>query len=161
MIGLVAFAQEGDSTPKIIFDGIEYESYGEEFQPAGVLNTKQMLENYEAMAIGDSLQVVFKGKVNSVCKSMGCWVRIGLDESENESFVKFKDHEFFVPLSSEDADAVVNGYAFIKETTVDQLRHYAEDAGKSEEEINAITEPKIEYTFTATGILLKQVDEEQ
>ena len=33
-------------------------------------------------------------------------------------------------------------------------RHYAEDAGKSKEEIEKITEPKIAYTFLADGVLI-------
>jgi hypothetical protein len=41
-------------------------------------------------------------------------------------------------------------------TTVAQLRHYAEDAGKSKEEIAKITEPKIELTFMADGVIVKK-----
>ena len=60
-----------------------------------------------------------------------------------------------MPLNAE-GEVVVNGKAFVTETTVDELRHYAEDAGKSEEEIAAITESKFEYRFLADGVLLKQ-----
>ena len=41
-----------------------------------------------------------------------------------------------------------------KITTVEQLRHYAEDAGKSKEEIAKITEGKREITVNAKGILV-------
>jgi hypothetical protein len=34
------------------------------------------------------------------------------------------------------------------------LRHYAEDAGDSQEEIEKITEPKINFGFEADGIKL-------
>jgi hypothetical protein len=34
------------------------------------------------------------------------------------------------------------------------LRHYAEDAGKSKAEIAAITEPKREVSFEASGVLI-------
>ena len=37
-------------------------------------------------------------------------------------------------------------------TSVEDLRHYAEDEGKSEEEIMAITEPVEELKFMATGV---------
>jgi hypothetical protein len=36
------------------------------------------------------------------------------------------------------------------------LRHYAEDAGASSAEIEAITEPKITYSFMADGVLLAE-----
>ena len=42
--------------------------------------------------------------------------------------------------------------AKIKEVSVDELKHYAEDAKKSQEEIDAIKEPKKELRFTASGI---------
>jgi hypothetical protein len=44
----------------------------------------------------------------------------------------------------------------VSETSVEELRHYAEDAGKSQEEIEAITEPKKTYSFVADGVLLKE-----
>ena len=40
--------------------------------------------------------------------------------------------------------------------SVADLKHYAEDAGKSEDEIAKITEPKIEYAFEANGVLIKR-----
>ena len=46
----------------------------------------------------------------------------------------------------------------MSKTSVEDLKHYALDAGKSESEIAAITKPKIEYSFEADGVLLKQAD---
>ena len=40
--------------------------------------------------------------------------------------------------------------------SVADLKHYAEDAGKSPEEIAKITEPSIEFAFEANGVLLKK-----
>ena len=53
-------------------------------------------------------------------------------------------------------EVIVNGKAYIKEVPIDELRHYAEDAGKSAEAIAAITELKRTYSFEADGVLLKQ-----
>ena len=39
--------------------------------------------------------------------------------------------------------------------TVKDQQHYAKDAGKSEEEIAAITSPKMVYNFEAEGVLIK------
>ena len=39
-----------------------------------------------------------------------------------------------------------------QETSVKELRHYAEDAGKSKEEIAKITKPKVEIRVLANGI---------
>ena len=40
--------------------------------------------------------------------------------------------------------------------SVDEQRHYAEDAGKTLEEITQIIEPKKTYSFEADGVLLIQ-----
>jgi hypothetical protein len=69
--------------------------------------------------------------------------------------VTFKDYGFFVPKDSKGKEVVIEGIAMRKVTPVDELRHYAEDAGKSPEEVAAITEPVQELAFEAVGVLLK------
>jgi hypothetical protein len=49
---------------------------------------------------------------------------------------------------------IVEGKAFVKETSVKELQHYAEDAGKTKEEIAKIIAPKKEFAFVANGVLL-------
>ena len=44
----------------------------------------------------------------------------------------------------------------IKEVSVDEQRHHAEDGGKSADEIASITEPKRTYSFEADGVLLRR-----
>lgn len=68
--------------------------------------------------------------------------------------VKMKDHKFLVPLSMNGKTIVVQGTAEKKTTSVEMLKHYAEDAGKTKEEIAAITEPKQEIIIQATGIVV-------
>jgi hypothetical protein len=65
--------------------------------------------------------------------------------------VTFKDYGFFVPKDSKGHEMIVEGRAFIEETDVETLKHYAEDAGESEEDIAAITSPKLNYRFIAEG----------
>ena len=72
----------------------------------------------------------------------------------NEVRVTFKDYGFFMPKNISGEEVIVNGQAFVKEMPVEELRHYAEDAGKTKEEIEAITEPKRTYALVADGVLL-------
>ena len=60
-----------------------------------------------------------------------------------------------MPLDSENSEVIVEGRAFVTKVSVKEQRHYAEDAGKSEEEIAKITEPKFTYAFEADGVLMK------
>lgn len=99
---------------------------------------------------GQSKEVKVSGKVIEVCKAEGCWVRI--ETNTGSMLVKMKDHAFLVPVALEGKNILAEGVATFKETTVAQLRHFAEDAGKSKEEIAKITEPKKEIVFQAKGI---------
>ena len=71
-------------------------------------------------------------------------------------FVRFRDYEFFVPTDGVNGKtAVIEGNLFLDTITVEMRKHYAEDAGKSEEEIAAITEPEYDINFIADGVIIK------
>lgn len=107
-----------------------------------------------AMKGKDSMEVKLTAKVNAVCQVKGCWMRLDMENGE-EMMVKFKDYAFFVPKDATGKTATVEGWAKIHTTSVAELKHYAEDDGKSQEEIDAITEPKTEMVFEAKGVVLK------
>jgi hypothetical protein len=93
------------------------------------------------------------GKVVEVCQEKGCWMK--LENSNGEKLmVKFKDYGFFMPKDILGKQVVLDGEAVIKEVSVKQLQHYAKDAGKTEEEINKITQAKKETQFIAKGVLV-------
>ena len=133
---------------------IAYASFGKEINDADALSSDRMMEHYKGLKAGDTVDTKMKGKIVEVCSKKGCWMKLDMG-NDKQVMVKFKDYGFFMPLNAE-GDVVVNGKAFVTETSVEELRHYAEDAGKSAEEIAAITESKFEYQFLADGVLLKQ-----
>ena len=103
----------------------------------------------------DSVSTKVVGTVESVCQMKGCWMNIvSADNPDQAVFVKFKDYGFFMPLDIAGRRVIMEGYGFRELTSVDELRHYAEDEGKSAEEIAAITEPAEEYKFLASGVIL-------
>lgn len=59
-----------------------------------------------------------------------------------------------MPKDIKGRKVIMEGYAYKLVTPVEELRHYAEDEGKSKEEIEAITEPLEELKFMASGVLL-------
>ena len=131
-----------------------YQSFGEQIDDSNVMSKDEMIAQYKNLQIGDTVDVKFSSKVNSVCQAKGCWMR--LDLGDNESFVKFKDYGFFMPKDIAGQEVIVEGKAFVEETSVDDLKHFAEDAGKSQEEIDAITEPELTYSFISSGVLIPQ-----
>ena len=94
--------------------------------------------------------VVVQGKVVKVCEKKGCWLQLATDKTKVR--VKFKDYSFFVPLKLEGQTILARGILNKKTETVAELKHYAEDAGKSKAEIAKIMEPKLSYEFVASGI---------
>ncbi|MFT5858636.1 MAG: hypothetical protein ACI865_000724 [Flavobacteriaceae bacterium] len=99
--------------------------------------------------------VTFKGVIEETCSKAGCWVNI--DEGNGKSFmVRFKDH-FTIPIDTKSGTAAYfHGVAFNDTVSVEMLQHFAEDAGKSKDEISAITEVEINLGFTADGIVLEK-----
>ena len=132
-----------------------YASFGEKISQENALSAADMMTQYKGLKVGDSISVKFASNINDVCTKKGCWMKLELG-NESETMVRFKDYGFFVPLDSKGKEVVVEGKAFVKEVSVADLKHYAEDAGKSKEEIDAITQPKMEFAFEATGVLLKK-----
>lgn len=108
------------------------------------------------MGDADSLRVKVVGTVDEVCQKKGCWMSIINPENPEgeELFVKFKDYGFFMPLDISGKEVIMDGYAYREVTSVEELKHYAEDAKEPQEVIDAITEPKEEFKFLASGVLL-------
>ena len=100
----------------------------------------------------NEMKVKLKGVVTEVCKMEGCWIKV--KSPHGSMMVKMKDHAFMVPVILNGKTIVIDGIADEKITTVEQLRHFAEDAGKSKEEIGKIIEAKREITVQAKGILV-------
>lgn len=95
--------------------------------------------------------VAIKGTVTDVCEKKGCWLTIKTDD-DSQFFVKMKDYAFFVPTALKGKNVVLEGNAERKVISVDEQKHYAEDAKKPQSEIDAITKPKEEIRFVANGI---------
>lgn len=101
----------------------------------------------------DMATAKIKAKVLDVCPKKGCWVSLELENGE-KAFVKMKDYGFFVPVAAIGKTVVIDGEVKMKTTSVAELKHYAEDAKKPQQEIDAITQPKKEVRVLATGIVV-------
>lgn len=99
----------------------------------------------------------FNGKITAVvtevCQEKGCWMKVQREKG-TPMMVKFKNYGFFMPKNIVGKTVVLEGTASEKEISVEQLRHYAEDAGKSKKEINQIKKPQKDIQFTASGVLV-------
>jgi Domain of unknown function (DUF4920) len=132
-------------------------TFGETFKPKKALTYEALLAKLDKMdAKSAPIEVKVKGDVSAVCQTKGCWMKIVSKEDPKKPslFVKFKDYAYFMPKDLSGGKVVMKGKAYIEETSVDELRHYAEDDGKSPAEIAKITEPKRELKFMADGVVI-------
>ena len=127
----------------------KYDSFGEKIKPAGPEDVS-VLNNVSEAKQND---VKVEAEVESVCQAKGCWMKVKLADG-NTMRVTFKDYGFFVPKDISGKKIIFEGTPEVTTTSVDEQRHYAQDAGKSKEEIAKISEPKRELTFVATGVLV-------
>lgn len=140
-----------NNTPEPTAVTEEGEFFGEKISMDNTVAFDQFLAKMETV---DSMNVKVVGVVESVCKKKGCWVNVKSETSDKSMFVKFKDYGFFLPMDIEGEKVVLDGVAYREVTPVDELQHYAEDEGASAEEIAAITEPKEELKFMASGAVV-------
>ncbi|TYB80288.1 DUF4920 domain-containing protein [Bizionia gelidisalsuginis] len=166
-IALVSCKEENKATDAAVVETVtemvipenvtkgDYESFGKEIVADDAIAASSMAEHYKGMKIGDSIDSKIIAKIDEVCQAKGCWMKLDLGDEE-QAMVKFKDYAFFMPKDSKGKEVIINGKAYVKEVSVEEQRHYAEDAGESPEAIAAITEPKRTYSFEADGVLLKK-----
>lgn len=106
----------------------------------------------------DSVEMKLKARINQTCKKKGCWMTLQM-EDKNEMRVWFKDYGFFVPKNADGFESIITGFAYLDTVSVEMQKHLLEDAkseGKeiAQADIDAITEPKIEMGFEASGVMI-------
>lgn len=141
-ISFSSFSQTNYSTEKY---------YGEEFSVLDIKDYKSNKQNF----IADTENLIkIEGEILSSCPMKGCWMKI--KSEEDTILVRFKDYGFFVPKTGiEGKQILMSGKIFRDTISVDRLRHYAEDAKKSKEEIELITVPEYKINMIANAVAIR------
>ncbi|MFD2285547.1 DUF4920 domain-containing protein [Pedobacter petrophilus] len=124
--------------------------FGEEVKPGEVKPAAKM---EAAMGNKTTADMKIQGKVVDVCKKKGCWMTLEMPNGDPMR-VTFKDYAFFMPMDIVGKNVVLDGLAKKQTISVETLRHYAEDAKKTPEEVAKITDPKKEVAFEAKGVVI-------
>ena len=130
---------------------IEITKHGENITEEGTISSADFLAQFENK---DSLDVKLTANIAEVCSKKGCWMTMKLKSKSVR--VKFKDYDFFVPMSLEGKNIYIKGKLTREKVSIKDSRHYLEDAGASKKEIAAVTRPSYEFHFTASGVKLVQ-----
>jgi hypothetical protein len=126
--------------------------YGEKITADNAVSIRQL---HSELLRGGTFEGKVRGEIKEVCVNKGCWMTMALPDG-NLMRVTFKDYGFFVPTDAQGYQVVIEGLAVKSVTDVAMLRHYAEDAGKSREEIEAIQTGEESFTFEATGVIISK-----
>ncbi len=147
---LTAFAIAGNAQPPA-GDAKPGDWYGEKVTTDGAITIKDAVAKLNGGT--ETVDGKIKARITEVCPKKGCWLKLELENGET-AMVKMKDYGFFLPVAAVGKTVVIDGEVKIKTTSVAELKHYAEDAKKSKEEIAAITQPQKEVRVMAKGIVI-------
>ena len=124
--------------------------YGDKITLNNIIDFEKVKNLAENQA---EVETKIEGTILSTCPKKGCWMNVKVDQ--DTILVRFKDYGFFVPKEGQENNRVVMQGKAKKDTiSVDLLRHYAEDAGKSVKEIEKITQPEYKISFLADGVII-------
>ena len=140
-----ANAQESHDKEKVqAAKGVVYGKLSEEKNvvPVDELKGKMVDNKFEGQV---------QGKVVEVCQAEGCWIKVQRADG-TAMMVRAKDHAFLMPANIAGKTVVIEGTAVVKEVSEEMRKHYAEDAGKSKEEIAKIKGAEKDVQFSARGV---------
>lgn len=141
-IALGVNAQSKEKTPAA--KGVVYGVVANEGSPVSP-------EELGAKLVDNQYEGQVKARVVQVCKAEGCWIKVERKDGST-MMVRAKDHAFLMPENIVGKTVLIDGSATVKETTEEMRKHYAEDAGKSKEEIAKIKGSEKDIQFAAKGV---------
>lgn len=150
--------EEMSMTTGSVFQFASYEApgdtakhFGRTIDANGAVNAKNLASD---PGKADGFEGKVTGKVVGVCQAKGCWMTLDTGNGTT-MMVTFKDYGFFVPKDITGKTVTVQGVADMRTVSVDEQKHLAGDAGKSQSEIDAIKDPKTELRFVADGVVIQ------
>ena len=139
---LISLSQSNTLTESLNF-------YGEKISTDNVIEYDTFIENSKIVS-----KSKIEGTILSSCPKKGCWIQVKIDSDTIQ--VTFKDYGFFVPKTGlENKKTILEGYPKQDTISIKMLKHFAEDAGKSQKEIDKITKPEYKISFIADGVIIK------
>ena len=139
---LISLSQSNTLTESLNF-------YGEKISTENILDYNSFIENSKVVS-----KSKIEGTILSSCPKKGCWMQVKIDSDTIQ--VTFKDYGFFVPKTGlKNKKTILEGYPKQDTISLKMLKHFAEDAGKSQKEIDKITKPEYKISFIADGVIIK------
>ena len=123
--------------------------YGEKISTDNVIEYDTFIENSKIVS-----KSKIEGTILSTCPKKGCWMQVKIDSDTIQ--VTFKDYGFFVPKTGlKNKKTILEGYPKQDTISIKMLKHFAQDAGRPQKEIDKITKPEYKISFIADGVIIK------
>ena len=137
---------------------VGFASFGAAVEPVGVMALGEAVAKVDTLA---GKPVCVRADIAAVCAKRGCWMM--LSDGATRVRVRFTASAqctdgFFVPRNAAGHRVFAKGVLESREVPEAEARHYAEDSGKSTEEIAKIVGPQKEVTMIATGVMISEGD---
>ncbi|MBT6326619.1 MAG: DUF4920 domain-containing protein [Bdellovibrionales bacterium] len=130
------------------------QSFGKKISLSKEVKIEKIINNFDQYS---GQQVLIRAKVEQVCKSKGCWMILKSKDLPSIR-VTFENYSFFVPFNLEGKEVLVEGQLISKKMSVNEAKHYLEDAGKPQTEIDKIKKPIKEVRIIASAVqTIKQI----
>ena len=94
-----------------------------------------------------SQRVRVRGTVATVCRVKGCWMGLRGERPTTTARVTFQGYSFFAPFDAVGKTATLEGTVQIKQLSLAERQHLAEDA---QSDVSAI--PEVELRLIASGV---------
>jgi len=159
ILSVGAFAQDvpekKKATPEdnvAVFDGEGLIRRGADLGDSKLVSLANVMKE-PGKYVGEQVRVT--GVIVRSCKMEGCWAELAPDEDSKQSVrVRFKDHQFFIPLKSEGFQAKAEGVFALKVLSKEEADHLVEDG--AEFPLRNADGSVNEISFVASGIVLSK-----
>lgn len=128
-----------------------FKQFGGPVNDSNVLTVSQAVQE----ATTEGKLVTVRGKIEEVCANMGCWMTV--TDGKETVRVRFTESEgcadgYFVPRNAAGHEVILVGKIKPLEISQAMARHYAEEGGKPQSEIEKIAGPQKQMMVFATGV---------
>jgi hypothetical protein len=132
-----------------------YKLYGASLKQARTILAEEVFENPGAY---DGKTLRLAGEIDAVCAKRGCWLTLRQDQRILRArFVESGEctQGFFVPRDAAGHNVILEGTIRQQELSEAMARHFLEDGGASEAEINEIVGPQKALAIVCTGVAIE------
>ncbi|RYD82679.1 MAG: DUF4920 domain-containing protein [Sphingobacteriales bacterium] len=125
--------------------------YGKKIDENGAISGRELKDK---LGSNTTMQAKIKGEIVEVAADDSDWLQVDMEDGTTMQ-INMKDHSFSIPKDITGRTVIAEGTVRKDSIPVVDLHDYAEEVGKTEEEVRTILELDPKLKFTAEGVIIK------